>query len=546
MEFISFYQDYSKKKKLPLPSDINERVEASLSVQIHTTGARPKFYDAKWGYVEPAAYDKRFDKLFATRLLNRHPNENDATYNLRLSLYAPVTKELYDRFLTMCRGTILQPNSYDLSVDDKTADYIGNNYVYSTLFEAINFVLENPYGYMAVIQSEKEVTTTDPLRPRIIFIRADELLMKDADSIAFTHKGRVYFLNDKEQYTIEGKTTYEFIHNFDRLPVWEIDNNFIEPYVAWADLLVRNMNDDEVMNKNYSYPIVQMVMPACTAPGCNGTGTIPDPADAFAPRLKCGTCHGTGTMSFNPGDRYVMSEDKIRRGGENGMYDMAKFITPDIGIPKYHLDRWQVFYDRTEKSLCLNKKINATESGDAKREDRKDQYFYLMTISNFVFKHLEKGINYISAYLNYNQATERFDNQEVVLIPPNQFDLMTDDDLINQFADLQTKTDDSQLLAEMQYQVNRRVYRNDKVQLMINDVLYYSDPLYGVAGNALKGKLLSGTFDENDKIIHEKGYNILKGISREMTPKVFVESDIKTLTNALMDKLPAPKGIYTP
>jgi len=44
MEFNSFYQDYSKKKKLPLPSDINERVEASLAVQIHTTGARPKFY----------------------------------------------------------------------------------------------------------------------------------------------------------------------------------------------------------------------------------------------------------------------------------------------------------------------------------------------------------------------------------------------------------------------------------------------------------------------------------------------------------------------
>ena len=543
MEFISFYQDYSKKKKLPLPSDINERVEASLAVQIHTTGARPKFYAKNYGWIEPASYDKRFDKLFATKLLNRHPNENDVHYNWRLSVYAPVAKELYDRFLTMCRGTILQPNSYDLSVDEKTEDYLKSGFVYNTLFKGIDFVLQNPYGYMAVIESRDEVDESEAMEPKIIFFRADQLLMSDEDSIAFKQDGKIYYFNSTVQIIVHGKEQFEFVHNLEKYPVWEIDNNFIEPFVAWSDLLVRNMNDDEAMTKQYSYPIKQLVMPKCNAPSCVN-GIVVDMTDPLNPkRGQCGSCHGTGVMSMNPGDNYTISEENLIKNNGN-MYDMAKFITPDIGIPKYHLDRWQIFYDRTEKSLCLNKKINATESGDAKREDRKDQYFYLMTISNFVFKQLERGIEYISKYMNYNQSSQRFEDMEVVLIPPNQFDLMTDSDLILEFAELQNKSDDSQLLSEMQYQVNRRVYRNDKVQLMINDIMYYNDPLYGVSGNALKSKLLSGVYDERDKIVHEKGYKILLGMAREVTPKVFVDTDMNALVNRFNELIPIPKGIY--
>lgn len=546
MDFSTFYQDFTKKRKMPLPPDNTERVEASLAVQVHTTGARPSFTNPKYGYVEPAAYDKRFEKIFATKLLNRHPNENDHLYNWRLSIYAPVAKELYDRFLTMCRGTILQPNSYDLSVDDRTQEYIGGSFVHDTLFKGIDFILQNPYGHMAVLESQYEMEPGDPLRPHICFVSADDLIMKDDDSIAFKHKGNVYFLDRYSQWVIKGKETFEFKHNLDVVPAWEIDNNFIEPFVAWADLLVRNMNDDEMMSKQYSYPTRQSVREACNAPKCIG-GIVTDMTDPLLPVKKnCTSCNGTGIKTFNPGDDLTISESTLKQ--QNWvMPQMMSYVTPPVEIPQYHLDRWQVFYDRTEKSLCLNKKINATESGDAKREDRKDQYFYLMTISNFVFKQLERGLEYISAYKNYNQESRTFKNQEVVLIPPNQFDLMTDSDLVLEFADLQNKTDDSQLLSEMQYHVNRRIWRNDPVQLMINDILYYTDPLYGVAGNALKSKLLSGVFDEKDKIVHEKGYKILLGISREMTPKVFAESDVNSIMARFDKAIVAlqPKGIYS-
>lgn len=555
MDFKTFYGIYTKKNKLPLPADHLERVEACLAVQIHTTGARPSFFSKKYGTIKPKGYDKRFDVLFATRLLNRHPNENEEMYNWRLAVYAPVAKELYDRFLTMCRGTILQPNSYDLSVDDNTQEYIRNGFVYDTLYKAIPFVLENPYAYMAVIESEaKEKETTESFKPSIEFIPVQNVVMLDHESCAFKMpNGNLVFLDQRTQVTVKGKEFFYSTHNFNKSPFWEINNNFMEPFESWADLLVRNMNTDEQMTTQYSYPTRQSVRPACNYPGtpdgkysCCVDGNITDMTDPMHPtKIACGVCGGTGLKSINPGDDYTMSEESIIKNGGN-MIEMVKFITPDVAIPEYHLSRWQIFYDRTEKSLCLNKKINATESGDAKREDRKDQYFYLMTISNFVFEHFKHGVEYISAYLNYNQESNTHKSEEVVVIAPSQFDLMTDADLIAEFAALQTKTDDTQLLSEMQYQVNRRLYRNDKVQLKINEILYYNDPLYGVSGAALKSKLLSGIYTTEDKLIHEKGYRLLMQIAREITPKDFEDTEESTLVTKLLEKtkLMVPKNIY--
>jgi hypothetical protein len=477
-------------------------------------------------------------------------------YNWRLAVYAPVAKELYDRYLTMCRGTILQPNSYDISVDDNTQEYIKNGYVYDTLYKAIPFVLENPYAYMAVIEGEaQEKDNTEDLKPCIEFIPVEKLIMLDHESCAFKlENGNVVFLDQTTQVIVKGKETFQSTHNFNKLPFWEINNNFMQPFESWADLLVRNMNDDEQMTKQYSYPTRQAVRPSCNYPGTPDgkysaciSGNITDMSDPMNPtKLTCGVCGGSGVKSINPGDDYTLSEESIIKNGGN-MIEMIKYITPDVGIPEYHLSRWQVFYDRTEKSLCLNKKINATESGEAKREDRKDQYFYLMTISNFVFENFKHAIEYISAYLNYNQASGTFKSQEVIVTPPKQFDLMTDSDLVVEFAELQNKTDDSQLLAELQYQVNRRLYRTDKVQLTINEILYYKDPLYGVSGNALKSKLLSGVYSTPMKILHEMGYNILKDISREMTPRVFENTDTKTLIRKLELRIQelVPQDIYS-
>jgi hypothetical protein len=205
------------------------------------------------------------------------------------------------------------------------------------------------------------------------------------------------------------------------------------------------------------------------------------------------------------------------------------------------LKRWQTFYERVENSLFISPTNIGVQSGDAKKEDRKDQYIFLQTVSNFLFEQVRKSVRFISKYINVTN-----EDYPIYIVQPKQFDLMSDTDLVNEFALLQTKTDDSQTLGELNFVVNNKIFRDDSVQLKINEVMYYTDPLFGVSGMALKSKVLSGIYSTQDLTIHEKGYKILLNISRELTEDVFIESDTNVLKAQLLARIDeiTPQGVY--
>lgn len=547
MDYNKFISDYRKNKstKNYLPADFGQRVDSCKAVQIHSTGARPAF-TLNGLHHKPETYNKKFDELFAYRLLNRHPNEHVEHYNWRLSVYAPIGKELFDRFLEMCRGSILQPNNFSFSGDEKTQELVSRGMLYNAAFEGIEFVLNNPRGYMAVIESEhKEKDQSESMLPKIVYIKSEDILQIDDESVCFQYGKKLVYINNEIQIVDELKTPNPIttVHNFGTMPFWAVDSSFTQPFVIWAENLVRNMNDDEAMTKHYSYPSKSVVSPECNT--CHGMGYITQQIEGKLEqkKLECASCHGKGVMSINPGEHHTFSEEKLSKFGGQ-MPEMVRFTTPDVGIPQYHLDRWQVFYERAEKSLFLSKKINGTESGDAKKEDRKDQYYFLMSISNFVFENIKHALYYVSAYLNYRGG--KYESQPFVLVPPKQFDLMTDSDLVNEFTTIQTKTDDNNLLAELCFAVNAKVFRDDPIQVKINDVMYYIDPLYGVSGVALRAKLLSGIYSDFDKTIHEKGYLVLKNYAREIGSEAFTETNTDDLIEILRTRVNEliPSGIY--
>lgn len=544
MEFAQFLKAHQSKRTLPLPEGHGQRVEACLAVQIHTTGARPA-YDSSRGWIKPETYHKKYDDLFATRLLNRHPNESPSHYNWRKSVYSPVSKELYDKFINLCRGSILQPNNFSISGDDLLMGWVAAQNLNHEIGELMAFILQNPVGYIAVIP-EGEYSSNESPEVEIVAVSCEDILMDDGESVAFKYEGRIYFVDRTAVYEIQGKEVITKPHNFNELPVWVYHNSFLQPYQFWSDSLVRNMNDDEAMVKHYSYPIVQVVEQECTA--CQGqkeiidtTAVGYDPADhSTFHKVTCSACNGKGTISRNPGDFYTISEETLARNGGT-MQDMAKFITPDVGIPEYHLKRWQTFYERVEASLHLRVVQDGTQSGEAKREDRKDQYYFLQTVSAFVFAQLRRALRYVAGYLSPTGAGPVF------VVEPKQFDLMSDSDLVNEFAMLQTKTDDSQTLSELAYVVNSKVFRDDPVQKKISEVLYYADDLYGVAGAALRQKILSGVYSQADITLHEKGYKLLVRMADEMTAEVFAQMPVRELAARLLDAVQAvvPVGIYT-
>lgn len=549
MLYTEFFKKYDSKDKSIQPADYDSRVGASLAVQIHTSGTRPKYTLNGYGE-QPESYDPRFDNLFKTRLLNRHPNESDDLYNWRLSVYSPISKEISDRFMNHAKGCILQPNNYVISGDDNTQEYIDSIDLRSLLNTGIEYLFNNPKGLIAVIVEDYDGQQTTKIKPTIKFIYPGDILMQDSESVAFICGNYIYYLDKLQQVRrlISG-TDFQIIpHNFAALPFKNIENEFGTPFVNWADLLVRNMNDDEMMTKQYSYPIKQVVLPECS--DCNGKGKISVQDDINNPSSswhfdRCESCNGSGTMSVNPGQHYTFTEEKLVRNN-NVMPDLAKFITPDVSIPQYHMGRWQIFYEKCEQSLFLKKKINATESGDAKKEDRKDQYAFLQSYSRFLFDNIKFALEFVSAYVNYNNAKQVYEKQSIVVIAPKQLDLMTDSDIVSELIDIQGKTDDSMVLGEVAYSVMHKVMRDDALMGKINDVLYEYDNLYGVSGMALKSKYLSGVYTNTDKQVHEKGYKILLQISRELSTEVFIEKKNKELASDMFSRIAAtaPQGVY--
>lgn len=555
MNYQTFIQKFTDKEKLPLPKDYSQRVAASLAVQVHSSGCRPKYsIPTRMGGTEvitPESYDSKFDNIFKSRLLNRHPNESEALYNWRLSNYNPLSEDIFKRFLINATGSIMQPNNYVILVDEKTQLYLNSYGLQDKIVECLEFVLNNPKGYMAVvIEMNKEVDMSAKLNPELEFIEECDVVMKDEDSFAFEDDEYVYFLDKTIQvcYNKKTKKDFETTHGFNEIPVWDCDNTFTNSFVKFADELIKNFSDDGMMTKQYSYPLKQVVSPQC--PKCNGKKyeVIYDINDrSKSTKQICEGCGGHGVMSVNPGENYSVSEELVMKlGGQ--MPDYAKFITPDVGIPKYHMERWLEFYTKCERSLRLNPLVNGVQSGDAKKEDRKEQYAFLSAISQFVFQQIKKALVYISAYNNYNNASNTYEAQNIIVVAPKQLDLMTDSDLVNELMVIQSKTDDSMILGESQYAVTSKIYKDDNIQAKINDILYIVDDLYGATGNALKSKFLSGVYDVRDKTIHEKGYKILLRMSNEMSQETFLNTDTSVLIERFNTEIESviPAGIYNP
>lgn len=539
MDFNLFVSELAKKSnaKFPLPLDYSREVEEVNALQLHTNGARPKF---TLGYktIKPETYEPRFDTLFTTRVLNRHPFENDVFHNWRLSVYSPVAKEIFDKFYNLCNGSILQPNNYSISIDDKTNEYINSKMnLDNELSDILKFILKNPKGYFAVV-NKKEVTTNEMAQPEIECISLLDVIMVDDNSIAFKDHDSIIFIDENNQYTIrKGSETIVYPHNIGKAPFWKQTNSYLQPYQFWSEKLAMNMNDDDAITKLYSNPTKTLVEPECVV--CQGAKVVTNPSfDNNDPnsqlQVSCTHCNGKGTMSLNPNDAYVIGEEQLQKYGGT-MPDMIKFTTPDIGIPDYHLKRWQVFYERAEQSLYLSIVTNGVQSGEGKKEDRKDQYFFLQSISNYLFHNIEVALKYVSAFINIKG--NRGEIQQTYISKPKQFDLMSNSDIINEFADLQNKTDDGQTLGEINYIINEKVFRDDDVQKRINNILYYNDPLFGVSGNALRSKLLSGIYTTTDKTIHEKGYKVLLNMAKEMTDEVFLNKTQTEIESEFINKI---------
>lgn len=555
-------------KTLPQPADYKRWVEASDRVSIHAKGIRPRFVspraNSKGEYtgatytVTPANYESRYQYLFDDYILNRHPNESWESYNWRLSTFPIIAQEIYLNAKNQILGAIFQTSHYTIKANnEKDQAYLDSIEFSDLLTEDIpDFIFTDPHGLIAIVETHNTpFDSTESAAPGVELVESRHIKYYEEDTaILFKSskqlkgKNLLYYIDttwcvklietEKDKYTV---LSY-YAHGFEELPVIENCSNFFQAYVSWADMLARNLSDDEMIAKNASYPIREIITSVCTT--CMGGKKIPDPEKGPGNFLPCPECGGKGVHSINPGEDIMTPEPD--KNDNRPQIDRVKHYNPDISINQFSFDRWQKIYDFGMRSMHL-KFVEQAQSGEAKAIDREQLYYLLVNVTTKLFGIAEKAMRYILGYLNVTNVDGviKHDFKAYTIDPPTQFQIKTETDLQGEYTALITGQADLMARRQKLDEYMKKVCFGDNVALKKWEIVKRWDWLYGMNDEELNTRKLLGSAGTNDFIRHDHIDSLLSEITMDKGDQWLTDADYRTIMKEL-DALVAPYLVAGP
>lgn len=570
MPTLNALLDAVNNKSLPQPDKKSCWVEASDRISVHAKGIRPKFESTRKrnsssnrtnisaGVVTPANYEKRYQYLFDDYILNRHPNENPEHYNWRLSTFPLISQEIYLNAKEQIIGAIFQQNQYGVKANDPgDQEYLDSiQFIDFIKDKAPEEIFTDPNCLFVVVEGHfGEFDSTEIANPIIEIAESRHIMYyKPREAVVFEgrekHEGKkiIYFVDinwcvklietkNGNRNSFEVLSYYE--HGFGELPVVENNTNFFQKYVSWADMLARNISDDEVIAKNASYPIRQVVEPVC--PTCLGSKVVPVPCKDDSGMTEgctdqCGQCGGRGTISINPGDTFVVPERD--RNDSRPIEDYVKYINPDISINDFSYKRWKEIYDFGMRSMHMRYTEEA-QSGVAKAIDREQLYLLITNVRNTIYRIAEKLLRYIIAYRTVLpiDGIEQNKSKEYTIHLPTQFQIKTEYDLQQEYTDLITKGADITVRLAKLNEYMYKVYQGDTLALKKYEAIKSFDWLFGMTDSELNTRKILGSAQINDFIRHDRATFILNKLILEKGPSWVIEMPTQTVVEAMENSI---------
>jgi|GEM_PF-6647191 len=538
-------------KKLSQPTDKARWVEVSDRVSVHAKGIRPAFRSPRktsGAIITPASYDSRYKYLFDDYILNRHPNEAEEHYNWRLSTFPLIAQEIYLNAKSQILGAIFQTSQYTLQSNDEADNEYLDSIEFDKWFTSIlpEHIFTDPYGLVAVVEGHnEEFTQNEKARPAIEMVESrfimayekNESLIFQASAL-YRGKKVIYFL-DRDwsfKFVEVKKNEYAYLsgyqHGMGILPVMKNEESFFQTFVSWADMLGRNVSDDEVIAKNASYPIREITAPKCGT--CMGSCKISracDPCEANnfsgVEYIDCTECGGQGTISINPGDTLYTKERESN--DQRPQTDRVRFYNPDISINDFSFKRWQKIYEFGMRSMHM-KFSEEAQSGTAKAIDREQLYFLITNVKNKLFEIGEGTLKLIISYLRFTTPSQV---TNINIDAPQQFQIKTEYDIQEEYTDLLSKGADVMVRrAKLDEYMNKAFYGNT-VALRKYDIIKRWDFLYGMTDGELQTRKLLGSARTVDFVKHDRAESLLAELVQTNTTEWLLGTDINAILAAL-------------
>lgn len=554
---------------LTQPSAKRRWVEVGDRISVHAKGIRPRFKNprkaAGRAWITPANYDPRYAYLFDDYILNRHPNEQEDHYYWRLATFPIISQEIYLNAKRQILGAIFQTSEFKIRANEESDQaYLESiGFINQLSGDIAEHVFTDPFGMVAVIEghsapfpaTEEALPVIDLVESRNIeayqpgeyLIYKPSAKINDREALIYLDANWcIKFTKREDNGKFETLTYYE--HGLGRLAAVQCREVFFQPFVAWADMLARNISDDEVIAKNASYPHKQVVEPICQR--CMGNKKVPTvcpdgKAGCFA---ECPDCDGRGTTSINIGEVYVVKERAAN--DPRPMDDYVKFINPDISINDFSFKRWQAIYDMGLRSMHL-KFVEEAQSGVAKAYDREQLYFLLVGVKNVLFDIAAKCIEAIIAYRNVEAINGQITHarRPFTIVAPRQFKIKTEYELQAEYMALTEKNADIMLRRVKLEEYIQRAFYGDNFALKKFEIVKAWDFLYAMNDNELSSRRLLGSAMQADFVRHDRADYLINQLANEKGEAWIVKTPLSviiTALEALLAPLLPPAAIPVP
>ncbi|MFN4247482.1 MAG: hypothetical protein ACK4EY_07150 [Flavipsychrobacter sp.] len=445
-----------------MTESLQRKRDVYYGISLHTTGACPAFRDLSGGgTIYPQGYyGPEYQRLFDKHLLSRHPRENDATRNWRFSQYRPLTKAPFAQITEIITGAIFQDSNYDLNLQDaQDEQYIwgnhfgGHDIVGYFCNVAFRNMVEDPNGVLLRIPAlPGYAQVDDKLQVDIWFVNTKDIVLLTQDDFVFLRNGYAWWVDkqtiwrfsykpeEKKYYLSQEDAHGYYAHMLGRLPisiaggVWNTQGYYDSYYSkakAAADDFISAYSAAQLVDKEASHPFIVEASTDC--PDCRGLGQVQQDCDSCpngVELVSCGSCHGSGQISRNPGQHIIVPQDKLKDGSP------IQIVNPDVSINSHHRDVCAQVMNLIIEALHLQKTEEA-QSGVAKAIDQERLYKFISNISNHVFdKLITDTLRDIIAYRNAGAVAGTVHPVEYPfrVLKPTQFRIKTSADLLNEYA----------------------------------------------------------------------------------------------------------------
>ncbi|KKN74651.1 hypothetical protein LCGC14_0388530 [marine sediment metagenome] len=436
----------------------------------------------------------------------RRPGESLKVQLHRRKIYSSITKEPCFKVISSLNKIV---RSDDWKIDysnsetikqegENLEDYAEKNYpgfgsVTNWAYTlGLKKILSDPNGFMVVLPLEFMVDPNQFLRPFANYIPSKDVLFYEPGvMIAYksSHVGELKIQNQVKTVPIYRIISTEGVWeamqvnekgDFSLTPLmaWDMDlpvvmnggvldklinniplyNSFLNPMLPRLDEAAREYSDMQAEVLLHIHSTLAVIQgEKCIK--CKGTGLIPKPGGA----VSCGDCGGRGAAAVDPYETIVV---RVRDADKQQIpFPPAQYITKSTDIVKIQDERIDAHIFKSLSSINMEflAETPLNQSGKAKEVDKEE-------LNNFVYSiafHLVKNfLNPIYKIISDYRYSVLIPNQEKrnKLLPliqvPEQFDLLTENTLIEQIGKAKEAGIDATIIQEMQVDYVNKKFRD--------------------------------------------------------------------------------------